>query len=196
MKYKNIVFDFGNVIGKFDGDYILRQFCSSQEDMDILRPALYQNWLALDAGTIDYEENIENAAAQVPERLRDTVRDFFRRWPKYVAPIPQTYAFISLLKEKGANLYLLSNASTYFAGLAADWPVFRDFAGIVFSAPIKTAKPSPDMYRYLFRTYGLDPADCFFIDDLRENVEAGKRLGMDGIVFTGDIEEIKKRIHI
>ena len=88
MKYKNIVFDFGNVIGKFDGNYILKQFCPSPEDMDILLPALYRNWQALDAGTIDYEENIETAAAQVPERLQAVVRDFFRRWPEYVSPIP------------------------------------------------------------------------------------------------------------
>ena len=46
MKYKNIVFDFGNVIGKFDGNYILEQFCSSQEDMELLIPVLYRNWIS------------------------------------------------------------------------------------------------------------------------------------------------------
>ena len=56
VKYKNIVFDFGNVIGKFDGNYILEQFCSSREDMELLIPVLYRNWLDLDAGTVDYEE--------------------------------------------------------------------------------------------------------------------------------------------
>ena len=194
MKYKNIVFDFGNVIGKSDGNYILKQFCPSPEDMDILLPALYRNWQALDAGTIDYEENIETAAAQVPERLQAVVRDFFRRWPEYVSPIPQTYELISQLKEKGADLYLLSNAPTYFASLASSWPVLRDFSGIVFSAPVKMVKPDPGIYLYLFQTYGLKPEECFFIDDLEDNIEAGRKLGMDGIVFTGDTEKVKKFI--
>ena len=195
MKYKNIIFDFGNVIGNFDGNYILRQFCRTQEDMDILLPALFHNWQALDAGTVDYKENIEAAARRVPERLQDTVLDFFFRWPQYVAPIPQTHELIPALKEKGADLYLLSNASTHFAGLASEWPILKDhFSGIVFSAPVKMAKPDPEIYQYLFRTYGLNPKECFFIDDLEENIEAGKQLGMDGIVFTGDIEEVKKHI--
>lgn len=195
VKYKNIVFDFGNVIGKFDGNFILEQFCSSREDMELLIPVLYRNWLDLDAGTVDYEENIETTAALVPARLQATVRDFFRRWPEYVRPIPQTYELISRLREKGADLYLLSNASTYFAGIASDWPILRDnFSGIIFSAPVKMAKPDPDIYLYLFRTYGLKPEECFFIDDLKDNIEAGRKLGMDGIVFTGDIEAVEKYI--
>ncbi len=195
VKYKNIVFDFGNVIGKFDGNYILKQFCSSQEDIELLIPVLYRNWLDLDAGTVDYEENIETTAALVPGRLQDTVRDFFRRWPEYVRPIPQTYELIARLKEKGAGLYLLSNASTYFAGIASGWPVLRDnFNGLVFSAPVKMAKPDPAIYRYLFDTYGLNPEDCFFIDDLKDNIEIGKKLGMNGILFTGDIKAVEKHI--
>ena len=193
MKYKNIVFDFGNVIGKFDGKDILEQFCSSREDMEILMPVLFRNWPALDEGTADYDKNIEETASLVPARLKPAVRDFFYRWPEYVDPIPQTYELISRLKEKGAGLYLLSNASTYFADIASEWPVLRDnFDGIVFSAPIRLAKPDPDIYLYLFRTYGLKPQDCFFIDDLEANIETGRKLGMDGIVFTGDTEAVRQ----
>lgn len=50
------------------------------------------------------------------------------------------------------------------------------------------------MYRYLFETYSLDPAECFFIDDLRENIEAGRALGMDGIIFDGDLDAVKTAI--
>ena len=34
MKYKNIVFDFGNVIGRFDGKAILSEFCPYEEELD------------------------------------------------------------------------------------------------------------------------------------------------------------------
>lgn len=36
MKYKNIVFDFGNVIGRFDGKAILSEFCPHEEELDYL----------------------------------------------------------------------------------------------------------------------------------------------------------------
>lgn len=56
------------------------------------------------------------------------------------------------------------------------------------------AKPEPEIYQYLFNRFDLKPEDCFFIDDLEENIKTGKFLGMDGIVFTGDIEAVKNSI--
>ena len=72
MKYKNIIFDFGNVIGKFKGDYILGKFASTPEDYDILADAIFKNWVALDAGTIDYDQNAEDTIAGLPDHLKDT----------------------------------------------------------------------------------------------------------------------------
>ena len=95
MKYKNIVFDFGNVIGRFDGKYILRQFCTNDEDYEILSSVVFANWPELDKGTIDYDENAEHALSLVPGHLRDATRKFFREWPKYVEPLESTLTFIS-----------------------------------------------------------------------------------------------------
>ena len=67
MKYKNIIFDFGNVIGKFKGDYILGKFASTPEDYNILADAIFKNWAALDAGTIDYDQNAEDTIAELPD---------------------------------------------------------------------------------------------------------------------------------
>ena len=195
MKYKNIIFDFGNVIGRFDGRYILEHFCSSEEDYRILSGPIFPRWPGLDKGTIDYDSNIETVASEVPDRLKENVRTFFKDWPKYVDLLPQTTAFIKELRETDANIYLLSNASTYFAEWFSGREPIKDFDGIVFSAPLKMAKPEPEIYNYLFRQFRLDPEDCFFIDDLEENILTGKSLGMDGIVFTGDIEEVKKKIN-
>ena len=191
MKYKNVVFDFGNVIGQFDGRYILEQFCLSPKDCDLLMPAVYARWKDLDKGTIDYEEYVEHTVSAVPARLEEAVRRFFHGWPDYVSPIRETGELIGKLRENGVPMYLLSNAPTYFADWASGRDVFKNFSGIVFSAPLKMAKPDPQIYRYLFETFSLKPEECFFIDDLEENIQAGRALGMDGIVFKGDIQEVK-----
>lgn len=194
MKYKNIVFDFGNVIGKFDGHYIMEHFCSDESDIQFLSSVIYRSWPELDKGTIDYDEYAASVLAEIPDRLQEAACSFFREWPRYVELFPETERFIRELKEKGASVYLLSNAPTYFAEWTADYPVLRLFDGIVFSAPIKMAKPAPEIYQYLFRTYDLRPEDCFFIDDLEANISAGKSLGMDGVVFSGNIDEVKQAI--
>lgn len=194
MKYRNIIFDFGNVIGKFDGHYILRQFCSSEQDLELLFDAIFCGWDELDKGTVDYNENIENVVRRVPARLEDTVRTFFHGWPEHIIPIRETAEFIRELKERKVPIYLLSNAPTYFAEWAVRIDTLRLFDGIVFSAPLKMAKPGPEIYQYLFRTYGLKPEECFFIDDLERNIKAANAVGMDGIIFTGDIAAVKRRI--
>ena len=195
MKYKNIIFDFGNVIGKFKGDYILGKFASTPEDYDILADAIFKNWVALDAGTIDYDQNAEDTIAGLPDHLKDTARDFFENWFQYVDPLPETWKFIKELKARGVPIYLLSNASTRFAERALeDYPILKEFDGIVFSAPLKMAKPGHDIYYHLFNKYDLLPSECFFIDDTVENVIASKELGMESILFTGDIEAVKRAI--
>ena len=79
MKYKNVVFDFGNVIGGVDGRYMLEQFCPSSKDCDLLMPAVYARWNELDRGTLDYEEYVEHTVSAVPARLEEAVREFFPR---------------------------------------------------------------------------------------------------------------------
>ncbi len=194
MKYKNIIFDFGNVIGKFDGKYIMQQFCKSEADCSLLCSVIYKKWGELDKGTLDYDEYIEECLTALPERLADPTRAFFKDWPRYITPKEETLRFIDELVERNVPVYLLSNAPDYFAEWARQYEVLKKFSGVVFSAPLKTAKPDPAMYQYLFRTYSLKPEECFFIDDLERNIEAGKFLGMDGIIFTGDIEEVKKAV--
>ena len=61
LKYKNVVFDFGNVIATFDEDYILGKFCDSPEDLELLRSAVFYNWAQLDEGTADYDTSIQHA---------------------------------------------------------------------------------------------------------------------------------------
>ena len=194
MKYKNIIFDFGNVLGKFDGRYIMEQFCSSEEDCNLLCSVIYEKWNELDKGTIDYKEYMEECLAALPDRLADQTRAFFKDWPSHITPKEDTLCFIDELVERSVPVYLLSNAPTYFAEWAQQYEVLKKFSGVVFSAPLKTAKPDPAIYQYLFRTYSLKPEECFFIDDLEKNIEAGKALGMNGIVFSGDIEKVKQAI--
>jgi putative hydrolase of the HAD superfamily len=95
------------------------------------------------------------------------------------------------LKENGYRLYLLSNASVRFGEYRDSFKALRYFDGDVVSAFYQTVKPEEKIYRILFDKYDLKPEECFFIDDNSDNVQAGRRLGMEGHVFTGDIGALK-----
>ncbi len=195
MKYKNIVFDFGNVIGKFNGRYILQQFFPADADFDFLLSVFFRGWDELDAGTVDYDEYARETALLLPEEAAGAADAFFREWPRHLTLLQDTLDFVDELKARNVPVFLLSNAPTYFADWALERHSFLNkFDGIVFSAPLKMSKPSPEIYQYLFSTYHLKPEECFFIDDLERNINAARALGMDGLLFTGDIDKVKAAI--
>lgn len=195
MKYKNIIFDYGNVLGRFDPKFILRQFCDTEEDFPVLYEALYENWQALDEGSAEYGACIEKALSCLPQYLHTPAKAFFKDWYRYCTPMHESWELVRELKEQKISVYLLSNASVYFAEHAMEvCGILECFDGIIFSGPNQCAKPEFEIYRLLFECFQLKPEECFFIDDNEENIKAAKALGMDGIVFTGDVKAVKKAI--
>lgn len=66
MKYQNIIFDFGNVLVKFDEQQVIGGFCPAPEDFPLMKRAIFHNWDELDRGTIDYGEYMAQAASLHP----------------------------------------------------------------------------------------------------------------------------------
>jgi HAD superfamily hydrolase (TIGR01509 family) len=46
------------------------------------------------------------------------------------------------------------------------------------------AKPDPKAFELTLERLGLKPNEAVFIDDTREHVEAARKLGLKGILFT------------
>ena len=99
------------------------------------------------------------------------------------------------IKRTAHRLYILSNAPIFFEEHADFFEITRLFDVQSNSGSIKKFKPNPDIYQHLFDTFSLDPSDCFFMDDKPENIKAAQKLGMNGMVFTGEnLSEIKHAI--
>ena len=79
MKYKNIVFDFGNVIGKFNGRDLVKHFSSCEEDQELLFTAIFSRWDDIDNGSVDYERKHRQYCSFTPDRLESAVRTHFSR---------------------------------------------------------------------------------------------------------------------
>ena len=193
MKYKNIVFDFGNVIVRFNSTSLIAPYCDNDNDIEIIKDKLFYDWDLMDSGRIEYDEYMDNVEAMLPKHLIPVFRQFRKEWYMHMDPIRQTWKLIHDLKEKGYNLYVLSNAPTFFADHVAYYSITKDFDGMVFSGPLKLAKPEPEIYQYLFNKYDLNPDECLFLDDKEENINVSRSLGMDGVVFTPDkIDSIRE----
>lgn len=190
---KNVIFDFGGVVCTFSQDAILDDFCTGEVHAR-LKPVLFRSWQALDEGTADYEEYVAETLKLLDGEDKQIAQRFFREWHRSMRPIPGIWALIGELKARGYGVYLLSNASTWFAGHLDDYPILRLFDGRLISAPEKMAKPEERIYRLALERFGLNAAETLFVDDRAENTEAAERVGIAGYVFDGDAEKLRERI--
>lgn len=192
---KNIIFDMGNVLVKFDKEHYLDAFgVVDKKDREILYKEVYESkeWPMIDKGILSDSEAYESIIKRIPSHLHLKAYDLIFNWDKKSVPVDGTAEYIKELKQRGYKIYLLSNASK--RALTDYWPSIKGheyFDGKVVSAFIKMVKPEDGIYQYLLNEFNLDPKECVFIDDMLENVEASKRNGIDALLFKGNIENLR-----
>lgn len=194
---KNIVFDMGMVLVKYDSMRACRHFIKDEAEQKEVCTAVFQSpeWIYLDMGLITEEDALKKMCARVPDRLHDAVGLCLGEWHKHCMwPNRDIEPLIRYLKNRDYGLYVCSNASLRLLSCYRDViPAEEIFDGFLFSAEVKCIKPQKEMYEHFFNRFSLNPEECFFIDDLQLNIEGGKRCGMDGYCFAdGDVERLRK----
>ena len=198
--YKNIIFDYGQVIISFDPYYMTKCYVENEaackELSDIIFDRLY--WDRLDNGSITDDEVKAEIIKRVPEEYYDAAVKVYDNWYYNNPVISDTAELIRELKASGARLYLLSNISI---GFAENWhkipevsKILSLFDGLVFSGPIGMNKPNRDIFEYLLKKYDLNAEECIFIDDSEKNINGAKAVGINTILFTGDAEKIRQEL--
>ncbi len=193
MAIKNIVFDMGNVLMRFDGPYFAAQFTDNEADAAALNRALFGSptWSLLDSGTVSYDTMLRVARAHLDERLWPNLEACFAGWAAYSSPIEETNALAAELKAEGYGVYLLSNAGTRIHEQLDHMPAWDLMDGAVVSAEERMMKPDPGIYALLCERYGLDPAECLFVDDNADNCEGARVAGMQAVRYSGDASVIR-----
>ena len=87
---------------------------------------------------------------------------------------------------------MLSNFNKRLRGELHLAPSLLLFDGLVISGEVGMVKPNENVYRYLLDKYRLDPAECLFVDDRADNIEAGEKLGIKGYLFDGDSKKLRE----
>ncbi len=67
------------------------------------------------------------------------------------------------------------------------------FDVVVISAEVGLHKPQPEIFRLAAEQLGLEPEDCIFVDDLRENCEGAEAVGMTAVLHR-DVDETIARV--
>ena len=190
---KNIIFDCGRVIMQYDEHYISSFFAETEEDTDLLATVAMARkyWNSFDEGNLTEDVYLSMVKTELPEHLHGAVEKLCAQWTSHMPPVEGIESVIAEIKESGKGLYLLSNFNQRLRGELDLAPALKLFDGLVISGEIHMVKPNAEIYRYLLDTYGLDPAECMFVDDRSDNIEAGEALGIKGYLFDGDSEKLR-----
>lgn len=199
MVYKNFIFDMGNVILDFSPDYLFSQHTSDVEVISVLKNELFYKglWHKMDNGDMSLDEMYSIVIQNVPQSMHQILYDYLNSWSLNMRSKSDMIRILEILKLKGFGIYLCSNAPSFFKTYNEIYPVLNMFDGIIFSGDIGISKPDPRIFHHLLEKYNLQASECFFVDDLSSNIEAGMKAGIDGYQFNGNskiFEEFLKNI--
>ena len=194
---KNIIFDFGNVIINFNSREVVSHFTDNKEVQDFLiNEVIYSpEWNKygfIDSGFITHEEVSILINDRTNNIYQDLVNYFMKNYYKYMYIQKEVIEIIKGLKEKGYNIYLLSNTNEFIYEKFIKEIEYL-FDGIVLSYRKHILKPHDSIYQYIIAEYNLNPEESLFIDDREDNVKTANKFGIKGRnVKPDDVEDIKR----
>ena len=185
---RGLLVDFGGVLTTdvFDS---FRAFCRDEElDPETIKrlfreePRALESVRGLELGELsedDFAERFGELLELDPVRRAGLVERMFG----HIRPDDQMVAAVRRARTQGIRTGLISNSMG--AG-RYDRSVFPElFDGVVISGDEGMHKPDPAIYELGCERVGLSPAECVFVDDLRENCDGAEAVGMTAVLHRG-----------
>ncbi len=182
---RSVISDLGKVILFFDNHIFFRkiaEFCPVtaseiaervHEQRDLIR--------SFDTGKISpedfYREVIQRLDAKVDQKT------FFMIYCDIFSLNVPVLDILAGLKNR-YKLILLSNTDKKrFTFIKKAFPEILIFDEYVLSFEVGYLKPHPQIYREAIKKAEARAEECVFIDDIEENIEGAKKVGIDTILY-------------
>ena len=186
---RNIIFDLGGVILNIDPQLTIDAFRKLgwqdfyDESQRSLNRELFHDF---EQGSASPEAFRNNVRKMIPHQITDSEID--DAWSAMILDIPEERInYLEELKKK-YRIFLLSNTSEIHR--IKFHRNFEDHFGYSFhdlfehnfySHEMGLRKPNPEIYLRALNEANLIPEETLFIDDMPENIEAAKLLGMNAL---------------
>ena len=183
---KNVVFDIGNVVVRWDPNLIAERTFGATDTASTQRDAIFGHplWLSLNRGEVT-EEDVKRAFAHELGVDHDTLDRLFFHIKDSQDLRDDTIALMHALKRQDFRLFALTdNVHEIVRYLREKYTFWDLFEHATVSAEIGALKPSPEIFKHMLSTNDLIPGQTVFFDDVPKNVEGAKAVGIEAFVFT------------
>lgn len=181
-----IIFDFGRVIS---AQKPLSLFRSYEEDLGLAPGMLNRimfgspDWQKALVGRKTVEEFWYGIGPELGLNSRDEIDAFRRRYQSDEAANGEVLDLIRRLHGR-YKLAVLSNSPPGLIQWLAHWKMLDLFDVVYCSGDEGVVKPDPAAFGITLQRLGVEPEEAVFIDDTNQHVEAAKKLGLHGVLFT------------
>jgi 2-haloacid dehalogenase len=195
-KINTIIFDLGGVLIDWNPEYVfLDVFKGNRKKMQ---------WFFDNICTSDWNENqdagypmakaTEDRVTLFPEYEKE-IRMFYGRWVEMLGDaISGTVDILKyFIDSNNYKVVALTNWSAETFPIALErFEFLQWFEGIIVSGEEKTRKPFVEIYNLTLKRFNITAKNAIFIDDNLRNIEAAKKLGINGIQFKSPDQLIKE----
>jgi len=191
--YAAALFDFGGVLTTSVWDSF-SAFCRSEglepdavKKLFSTNPKALADLRGLETGTMTEAEFETTFGRRLGLRDPDGLIDSMFAGMK---PEPRMVEAVRQVRRGGVLTGLVSNSwstAHYDRGLLAEL-----FDVSVISAEVGLHKPQPEIYLLAARRLGVEPSECIFVDDLRENCDGAEAVGMTAVRHRNPPDTIAK----
>lgn len=189
---KTIIFDFGDIFINLDKPATFREL--ERHNIEKFTEEVRKKNIEYEKGMITSAQFVDSYISEYNHLKKEQV---IHSWNAILMDFPiYRYHFIKKLsEEKNYQLILLSNTNE----IHIDWvkenvPFFEEFKNcfdaFYLSYEINFRKPDAAIFEYVLEKHDLDPSECLFIDDTKENTEAAEALG----IHTWNLEPTREDI--
>ncbi|MBI4678547.1 MAG: HAD family phosphatase [Elusimicrobia bacterium] len=193
-RFRAVFFDIGNVLLRFEPGCMLRKFVQALGK----NPTKVMAFLKA-KGLIDSIERGRLPPQELYRRFceyfgyQGSFKAFKRLWSDHFTLEPSTAAMLRAAAKRH-KVYLLSNTNQiHYEFIRENYAFPRHIHGAFLSYELGLRKPEPAIYREALKRARVAPAETVFIDDVPENVEAARKVGINAILYPGP-KELKRRL--
>lgn len=194
---KNIIFDLGKVIIKYNEEQIINKFTKKEEEVKYIYEKIFHapEWNLMDLGNITNDEAIKAINKRNEFKYRKLTDIFLHEWYKKREINRNMVEIAKKLKKNGYKLFVLSNMANLTYEYFKNEEFFSLCTGVIISAHEHLIKPDERVFRLLLDRYKLNAEECLLIDDdpSGENYKTANKMGIKGRkIKPNQAEDVKK----
>lgn len=179
---KNIIFDFGDIFINLDKQATYKEM--AKLGVTDITQEMMETYFKYEMGLITTDDFVGFYKDKFPSITKEALvfawNAILLDFPKHRLPFLK-----ELAKSNTYRLFLLSNTNElHISWIKNDWGTalfkeFKDcFEQFYLSHEINFRKPNANIYEFVLNENNLKASETIFVDDLKENTDAAKALGM------------------